>query len=123
VILYFGDFDPSGTDIERNIREKLNDTFHVPVEVERVALNKRQIDEYELPPQPAKSSDVRYEQFVEQHGDMAVELDALPPDDLKQMIRDSVADYFDRVYYEQEVLPNQEEREQIQERVDDALQN
>lgn len=119
VILYFGDYDPSGQDIERNIREKLNETFDVEVDVERQALTRYQIDKYELPPQPAKKTDSRYEQFVEEHGDMAVELDALPPDELRDLIRDGVNAYFDEEYYEDNVAPKiEEEREEIREWVD-----
>lgn len=122
-ILYFGDFDPSGQDIERNIREKLQDTFCVPVCVERKALTRAQIDEYELPPQPAKTTDARYDAFVEEHGDMAVELDALPPGDLKDLIRDSVNEYFDTGHYENTVLPKEErETEYIDELVSDTLE-
>lgn len=121
-ILYFGDFDPSGQDIERNIREKLQDTFGIPVRVERQALTRQQIDDYQLPPQPAKRTDARYESFVEEHGDMAVELDALPPDDLKQLIRDSVNRYFDDGHYESDVLPRErEETERIETRVGEVL--
>ena len=121
VILYFGDFDPSGQDIERNIRDKLNDTFGVDVGVERVALTREQIDERELPPQPAKSSDSRYEDFVEEHGDIAVELDALPPEDLREMVREAVSKHFDDDT-RKEVLERQEEdREWIAERVDRVM--
>lgn len=121
-ILYFGDFDPSGQDIERNISDKLNDTFFADVEVERVALTREQIDEYELPPQPAKASDARYEQFVAEHGNMAVELDALPPGDLRDLIREAVGDYFDERYWEKNVKPEQQEaREQLREWVDEVL--
>lgn len=121
-ILYFGDFDPSGQDIERNIREKLNDTFYASVHVERMALTREQIDEYELPPQPAKRSDSRYDDFVAEHGNMAVELDALPPEDLRQLIRDSVDEYFDESHYREEVLPEQREgRQNLREWVDEVL--
>jgi hypothetical protein len=121
-ILYFGDYDPSGQDIERNIRDKLNDTFNVSVEVERMALTREQIDKYQLPPQPAKQSDSRYESFVEEHGNMAVELDALPPEELKQLIRDSVEKHFDEYHYNQNVLPKQEEeREKIEEKIEGVL--
>lgn len=121
-ILYFGDFDPSGQDIERNIRDKLSNTFHVDVNVERIALTRRQIDHYELPPQPAKQTDARYESFVKKHGDMAVELDALPPEHLRELIRDAVNNYFDETIYEDEVKPaQQEEREYLRDRVDSVL--
>lgn len=123
-ILYFGDFDPSGQDIERNIKEKLNKTFDVQVAVERVALTKGQIDKFELPPQPAKSTDARYEQFIQEHGNMAVELDALPPEELKSLIRESVEDHFDQEHYEENIIPKQEEeRDQIQNKIDEVINN
>lgn len=121
-ILYFGDFDPSGQDIERNIREKLNGTFGVPTKVHRKALTREQIDRYELPPQPAKSTDARYDQFVDEHGDLAVELDALPPDELRRLIRESVEEHFDQDHYETEVLPEQREhRRRLRELIDGVL--
>lgn len=121
-ILYFGDFDPSGQDIERNIREKMQDTFHIPVEVERCALTREQVDTFELPPQPAKRSDARYEQFVAEHGDMAVELDALPPEDLRDLIRESVEAHFDDDVFEGRVEPRQtKERETLRGYLDDVL--
>lgn len=121
-ILYFGDFDPSGQDIERNIRDELHDTFALPaVEVERVALNRAQIDARGLPPQPAKRSDSRYEDFAESHGDMAVELDAIHPRELREMIREEVNDHFDEKVHERVLERQAEDSEWIQERVDEVL--
>ena len=121
-ILYFGDFDPSGQDIERNIRDKLHDTFNVPVNVNRWALTREQIDEFELPPQPAKKADARYESFGKEHGDMAVELDALPPEELRDLIHESVSTYFDNEHYESEVLPREKrETSHVKGRVENVL--
>lgn len=122
-IKYFGDYDPSGQDIERNIRETIQETFDVPVNVSRIALTRDQIDEHELPPQPAKQTDARYDQFIEKHGNMAVELDALPPDELRAHIRASIHMHFDKDYYEHEVLPKQnEERSELQDMIDGVLE-
>jgi len=120
-ILYFGDFDPSGQDIERNIRDKLNDVFGVHVVVERVALTREQIDDRELPPQPAKRSDSRYEDFVEEHGDMAVELDALPPEDLRSIVRDAVDGHFDEDTRQRVLAKQERHREQISSWVDEVM--
>lgn len=120
-ILYFGDFDPSGQDIERNIRDKLTGTFGVDVDVHRVALTREQIDERELPPQPAKSTDSRYEDFVEEHGDIAVELDALPPEDLRTMIRDAVDKHFDEEAHREVLSRQNDDREWIKARIDEVV--
>lgn len=124
IILYFGDYDPSGMDIERDITTKLRKTFDIDLSVERIALNRELIDEYRLPPQPAKETDARYDDFVKAHGDEVVELDALEPEILKKLIRKSIGRYFDRRYWTKEVLPKQkEEKEQIQKYVDKILKN
>jgi len=94
-ILYFGDFDPSGEDIVRAIRDSyVYFTDDVP-EVIKVALTRDDIDEYNLPPDFTKSTDSRSAKFVEEHGDIAVELDALPLPVLQRKIRDSIGDYMD----------------------------
>ena len=45
-ILYFGDFDPTGMDISRDLTQE----FEGLAEIERVALNEEQITKYSLPP-------------------------------------------------------------------------
>ena len=77
-IYYFGDYDPSGLDIYRFIQD-MSRRFGLEIEFERVAITKEQIEKYNIPPAMAKKSDSRYEGFVVQHGDIAVELDALEP--------------------------------------------
>ena len=77
VILQLGDHDPSGVDLFRNIRDRLPQII-----VERVALTPEQVAEHGLQPIPTKPGDTRQRGFVAQHGDAAVELDALPPDAL-----------------------------------------
>ena len=55
VLLYAGDFDPSGEDIDRDFTQRTDCWY----EVRRIALNVAQVTEYELPPQPGKTSDSR----------------------------------------------------------------
>lgn len=59
---------------------------------------------------------------MEEHGNIAVELDALPPDELKVLIRESVEDYFDDSHYQNNILPEQkEERAIIEEKIEEVL--
>jgi hypothetical protein len=91
VVLYFGDFDPSGIDIERDLEDRLRKYNAGDFKVMRIALNQDQIRQYDLPPMPVKRSDARSEGFLESYGDQSVELDALDPNTLKLMVAQSIA--------------------------------
>lgn len=84
-LLYFGDHDPSGEDMVRDIRDRLT-LFGAPdVEVEKVALTMDQVKKYNLPPNPAKSSDSRADAYVAEHGNKSWELEALRRHQIRQM--------------------------------------
>jgi hypothetical protein len=97
VLLYAGDFDPSGEDIDRDFVDR-SDCWD---DVVRVALTADQVDAYRLPPAMGKVTDSRAGAFVERHGRLVqVELDALPPDVLEQLYRDAIGDYWDTSAYD-----------------------
>jgi hypothetical protein len=79
-IAFFGDWDPSGLDIERVTREIM-----VPVRVERVALTLEQVRQFDLPPRPAKPKDRRTPKFIERHGPNTFEIEAMDPRILRQI--------------------------------------
>jgi len=95
VVLYFGDFDPSGVDIERDLTARLIKYRAGDFKVHRVALTHDQIIRHSLPPMPVKKSDVRTPSFVAAYGDEAVELDALEPNVLKRLVAESIEEYMD----------------------------
>jgi hypothetical protein len=90
LILYFGDYDMRGLDIERNINQTFEEDFGIDVTVERIALTREQIEKYNLPPQPSKTKDPMARGWIETHGDVAWELDALDPNVLTNLVRDAV---------------------------------
>lgn len=94
VILYFGDHDPSGLDMVRDVRDRL-ETFGVEVEVNAVALNMAQIKQYDLDPNPAKLSDSRAPEYIAKHGYSSWELDAIDAPDLESMAREALEEYLD----------------------------
>lgn len=98
IFLTFGDFDASGFDIMRNFEKQLRD-MNVEGDFIPKALTKEQIETYELPHAPAKKTDSRSEKFIAEHGDFAVELDALDPQVLADLVETSVNEYFDRDIY------------------------
>lgn len=95
IILHLGDHDPSGIDMTRDIRERLNDCFGAYVKVKRIALNMEQIEEFAPPPNPVKLSDSRCDGYMKKFGKMSWELDALDPNTLNELISSQVASYTD----------------------------
>ena len=93
-ILYFGDFDPSGEDMVRSLRERLS-WFGANVQIEKCALTREDIDRYGLPPNFTKTTDTRRAKFVAEHGDISVELDALPVDVLRERIVGAITERMD----------------------------
>jgi hypothetical protein len=90
VILYFGDLDPSGKDMPRDILSRLS-MLGSDVEVIDVALRMEDVSEYSLPRNPAKKTDSRSRWYVDKYGiDYAVELDALPPKILEDKINEAI---------------------------------
>jgi len=90
LILHFGDHDPSGLDMSRDIQERLDMFTGGGITFVRVALNMAQVEEYDPPPNPAKMSDSRAEEYVREHGNESWELDALEPQVLATMVRERV---------------------------------
>lgn len=112
-ILYLGDFDPSGVDIQRDIGERLQNLFTIPVVIDKLALTKTDITTHKLPPAPAKSTDSRYDSFVAKHGDISVELDALPPDVLVKKVEKGIEDNLDMVKYQAQLEFQKEDKNEI----------
>lgn len=107
VLLYAGDHDPSGEDIDRDFTERTG----CWTEVRRVALTAAQVEQYGLPPQPGKAMDSRAGAFVARHGRLVqVELDALPPDTLRTLFEHAIAEFWDTATYQRVVEREARER-------------
>jgi hypothetical protein len=93
-ILHFGDHDPSGIDMTRDIVDRLELFTHGAIKLERLALNMDQVEQYNPPPNPAKQTDARFTGYMRQFGvDESWELDALEPTVLAGLIRKTVAEW------------------------------
>ena len=96
IVLYVGDHDPSGMDMDRDLANRLERLVEkmgseTTVEFRRVALTSDQIDLYQLPPQPTKTTDSRARGYTADY-DGSWELDALNIDILAGLVRDAVED-------------------------------
>jgi len=72
-----------------------------------------QVEEYHLPPNPAKMTDARAKGYVEEHGDESWELDALDPATLTGLIRDAVESYRDKDAWVKAVEEEEKHRRQL----------
>jgi hypothetical protein len=86
-IYHLGDFDPSGV----NAGEKIEETLRAmapaaEIHFERLAVTPEQIKDWNLPSRPTKASDSRAKNF----GDISVELDAIDPDSLRELVADAI---------------------------------
>lgn len=88
-ILHFGDHDPSGIDMTRDIRDRM-ELFDAEVTVHRIALNMAQVKENSPPPNPAKLSDSRAHGYIKKFGRDSWELDALEPQMLADLVETNV---------------------------------
>lgn len=95
LVIHLGDHDPSGLDMTRDNATRLETFSWDWVEVERIALNRDQIDEFNPPPNPAKITDSRAEGYIREHGRTSWELDALPPNVLERLIQDAIKPHID----------------------------
>ena len=98
VILHFGDHDPSGIDMTRDIEDRLRmflEDDRDRLTVRRVALNRDQIRQYRPPPNPAKMTDSRFGGYAALHGNQSWELDALEPTVLADLVRRNVEEFRD----------------------------
>lgn len=101
-VLYLGDHDPSGLDMSRDCEDRL-ELFEADVQFKRIGLSKDQIDTYQVPSSPAKLSDVRAKKYIEAHGKLSYEIDALGPDIIQSIIRSNVLNLRDEEKYQKHV--------------------
>ena len=112
IVLHLGDHDPSGLDMTRDIADRLH-LFGADVEIIRLALNMNQIEQYKLPPNPAKLTDSRARKYIEQYGGSSWELDALEPSVLDDLISSNILRYLDTELYESMEIRQAQERQQL----------
>lgn len=87
-------------------------------EVQRIALTMEQVDEYQPPPNPAKTTDARFEKYAAQYGDESWELDALDPSVLAGLIEGAVDELRDPDVWTGALEQEQTERGAVEEASD-----
>lgn len=124
LIIHLGDHDPSGIDMTRDIEDRMElfRAYHVEVkriDVNRIALNYDQIEEYNPPPNPAKTTDARFASYAAEYGVESWELDALPPNVLTGLISDAIFAVRDHALWDEAKAIEDSERERIAQLAED----
>lgn len=133
-ILYFGDHDPSGLDMVRDIRDRL--TFMLEngvegetvmyqgvdrwLEVKAIGLTMQQIRQYRLPPNPTKLTDTRADKYIQKYGKTCWEVDALRPQVLTKLVEDNIIDLIDVDQYNKMLKIEATNKKIVKEIVDKA---
>jgi hypothetical protein len=128
ILLVLSDFDPEGEDIAHSFARSMRDDFGIrQVEPVKVALTRAQVDEMALPPQmKAKRSSSRYKGFVAEHGDDVFELEAVPPGDLQDILREAIDAIIDMAAFNAEVAAEKRDAahlDEVRQRVHDTLKD
>ena len=117
VVHYYGDFDPSGWDMLNSLQKRLREDFKVEGIIwKRIALTPEIIEEYQLPTNPdaLKHTDSRAKKFMELYGNLSVELEALHPRELKNLIHSSLFEELDWEIFDHQQQIEKVEHEKVQ---------
>ncbi len=115
-ILYLGDHDPSGLDMVRDIEERLSE-FKVSPTVIPVGLTMGQIKEHNPPPNPAKITDPRAKWYIEKHGNVSWEVDALNPKTLHSLVRAQIHYLIDLDLFNEMIEQEADDKERLKDLV------
>jgi hypothetical protein len=101
-IYYVGDHDPHGLEIEKNLRNYLNEWATVPIAFERLGVTWDQVAEMGLPGTSPKKG----------YGyPLAVEAEALPPNVLRDIVETAISEHVDERSLEVVRIAEESERE------------
>jgi len=131
-ILYISDYDPAGLGMPISVARKIeyfvrNEGFDslLDIRLEPIALTSAQVDEYNLPRVPVKSTDKRKAKFEQYHGKGQVELDAmeaLHPGTLARIVQEHISLYYDDTLYSRAMDVRSDLADTLDTETTDALQ-
>jgi len=114
IVLYVGDFDPSGMHMsEEDLPRRLAEYGAAHVTLRRIALLRPQLRGLPSFPASDKRTDPRYPGFVRNYGDRCWELDAMDPNDLRDCVEREVKELIEPVAWARCEVVNAAEQESL----------
>lgn len=120
IILLLTDFDPKGDEMVDTLGEML-ETLHLDnVTVKKIALNPEQVTEYNLPKSmDFKKGDRCLSKFIKKYGiDYYVELDALTPTQLQEIVEKSILDVVNLDLLKKKQIQDEGKKREMYERLE-----
>jgi hypothetical protein len=115
IILYVGDYDPSGLFMsEVDLPKRFAEYGGKHIKLKRIALTPKQLAGLPSFPASDKRKDPRYKWFVANHGKRCWEIDAMNPNDLREIVKREIVKLIDPVEWERCKLVNEAERESLE---------
>jgi len=123
IVIALGDFDPSGEDIVRFLKQAFQDLGFKDIIIEKVVVTKDQVERFKLPHRPEDAKEIaklqkdpRFKKWP--YGLYRVETAALrdvAPDYFDSIIKEAVEKHFDEEIYAKVKSAEEEAREKIEE--------
>jgi hypothetical protein len=119
IILYVGDYDPSGlfmSEVDLPARFAKYGGDHI--ELRRIALSRDQVRGLPSFPATDKRKDPRYQWFVRNFGHRCWELDAMDPNDLRAIVESEIEALIEPIAWERCELINKAEQDSLRDILD-----
>jgi hypothetical protein len=114
IVLYVGDFDPSGMFMsEQDLPARFAKYDGDHIKLRRIALTQQQIRGLPSFPATDKRKDPRYRWFVANYGDRCWELDAMDPNDLRDCVEQAIMELIEPVAWQRCEHVNRAEQESL----------
>jgi hypothetical protein len=114
VVLYVGDFDPSGLFMsEEDLPARIFEYGGDHIKLRRIALTRKQVTGLPSFPATDKRKDPRYRWFRANYGDRCWELDAMDPNDLRDCVGDAIKELIEPTAWKRCEAVNAAEQESL----------
>jgi hypothetical protein len=114
IVLYVGDYDPSGLYMsEHDLPDRLAKYGGDHVSLKRIALRREHTADLPSFPASDKKDDTRHKWFVRDFGDRCWELDALDPNDLRRLVEEGIRNEIEPISWERCAVVEKAEQESL----------
>ncbi|MFO0813577.1 MAG: ParB N-terminal domain-containing protein [Gemmatales bacterium] len=117
IVLMLSDFDPEGEDLPAAFGLTLRDDLNISEDqcaIHKVTLTAQQVKDYKLPrAMEAKKTSTRHKKFSKKNGNFAYELEALPPAELKKLLRAAILSNLNLLLFNAEVAKEEADRARL----------